>query len=178
LTRAFVAVSVPDAVLDAVAERTAGLAVPGRRTTRDQWHLTLQFLGNRADVAAVTDALRGIDVAAGPARLGGAGAFPRAARGTVLWLGMVEGVPLLARLADAVAARLDPLGYERDTRPYRPHLTLARCRTATDLREAIASMGDAPVGPAWRVDALTLYESILGNDRARYVARASIALPG
>ncbi len=178
MTRAFVAVSLPDPVLDAVAERTAGVAVPGRRTTRDQWHLTLQFLGNRVDVDAVRDALYGIDVTAGSARLGGAGAFPRAARATVLWLGLVDGDPLIARLADGVANRLAPLGHERDARTYRAHLTIARCRRSTDLRDAIASLGDAPVGPSWRVDAVTVFESILGRKGARYVERASIPLAG
>ena len=62
MTRAFVAVRLPDAVLDAVAHRLAELSVPGRRTTRDQWHLTLQFLGDDADVDAVVAALDGLDV--------------------------------------------------------------------------------------------------------------------
>jgi 2'-5' RNA ligase len=178
LTRAFVAVELPAAVLDAVEQRTAGITVPGRRATRDQWHLTLQFLGNRADVDAVTRALVGIDVAPFGARLGCAGAFPRAARGTVLWLGVTDGTEWLARLADAVMERTEPLGYERDERPYRPHLTLARCRAPTDLRETIAALGDDPVGPAWRVDAVTVFESRTQPDGARHAPRAVIPLPG
>ena len=75
MTRAFVAVSPPDAVLDAVAARAAGVTIPGRPTTRDQWHVTLQFLGNRADVDAVAAALIGLDAERGTARLGGAGAL-------------------------------------------------------------------------------------------------------
>jgi 2'-5' RNA ligase len=178
LTRAFVAVRLPDAVLDAVAERTAALDVPDRRTTREQWHLTLQFLGNRADVDAVTAALRGLDVSPGSARLGGAGAFPRPTRATVLWLGLAEGGELLARLADAVMQRTASLGHERDDRAYRPHLTLARCKSPTDLREVIASIGDAPIGPGWRVDAVAVFESETRPEGARYLERASIALPG
>jgi 2'-5' RNA ligase len=177
LTRAFVAVQLPEAVLDAVDERTVGVAVPGRRTTRDQWHLTLQFLGNRADVDAVAEVLAGIDVAPGEVRIGGAGAFPRPARATVLWLGVTEGEDVLARLADAVMTRTESLGHERDTRPYRPHLTLARCRTPTDLRPTVAILGDGPVGPTWRVEAVTVFESTTQRDGARYTPRAVIALP-
>ena len=118
----------------AVEERAASIAVPGRRMTRDQWHLTLQFLGNRADVDAVAEVLAGLDVVPGVVRIGGAGAFPRASRGTVLWLGVAEGGAWLAQLADAVMTRTEPLGHERESRPFRPHLTLARSRTPADLR--------------------------------------------
>jgi len=176
LTRAFVAVSLPDAVLDAVAARAASVTIPGRPTTRDQWHVTLQFLGNRADVDAIAAALAGLDAAGGTARVGGAGAFPRPARASVLWLGFVEGGPVLQRVADAVMERTEPLGYERETRPFRPHLTLARCRTPADLRPVIAALGDAPVGPAWTVDSVTVYESKTHRDGAQYISRETIAL--
>jgi 2'-5' RNA ligase len=178
LTRAFVGVRLPAAVLDAVEERAASIAVPGRRMTRDQWHLTLQFLGNRADVDAVAEVLAGLDVVPAAVRIGGAGAFPRASRGTVLWLGVAEGGAWLAQLADAVMTRTESLGHERETRPFRPHLTLARCRTPADLRESVATLGDDPVGPAWRVDAVTLFESRTLRDGARYTPRAEIALAG
>ena len=178
MTRAFVAVSLPDAVLDAVAARAAEVTMAGRPTTRDQWHVTLQFLGNRADIDAVTAVLAGLDVPGGTARVGGAGAFPRAARGSVLWLGLVEGAPVLQRLADAVMRRTEPLGHERETRAYHPHITLARCRAPTDLRGVIAALGDGPVGPAWTIDAVTVYESRTHREGARYIPRATIALPG
>jgi 2'-5' RNA ligase len=177
LTRAFVAVSLPDAVLDAVAARAASVAIPGRPTTRDQWHVTLQFLGDRADLDAVAAALTGLEVEGGPARLGGAGAFPRPARASVLWLGFVDGGPVLQRLADAVMQRTDPLGHERETRPFQPHVTLARCRTPTDVRPVVAALGDSPFGPAWTIDTVTVYESKRLRDGARYIPRGRIELP-
>src|SRR5438309_978649 len=138
-------------------------------TTRDQWHITLQFLGNRADLDAVASALDGLDVAGGAARVGGAGAFPDARRGRVLWLGLVDGAALATRLAAAVVERTETLGHEREARPFRPHVTLARGRVASDLRNAIAAIGDDPVGPSWRVDAVTVYESRTHRDGARYL---------
>jgi 2'-5' RNA ligase len=177
VTRAFVAVRLPDAVLDAVARRTAGLTLPGRSTTREQWHLTLQFLGDGADVDAVASALAGIDAPRGPVRFGGAGAFPAARRAQVVWLGLAAGAEVLARVADAVGGRMAALGHERETRPFRPHLTLARLRKEADVRAVIAAIGDEPVGPAWEVDAVTVFESLRGADGARYVERATIALP-
>jgi len=177
VTRAFVAVRIPDVVLDAVDRRVAELSVPGRRTTREQWHLTLQFLGDHADVDAVVAALDGIEAQRGRARLGGAGAFPDATRALVFWLGLAEGASVLARIASAVAERTEVLGHAADTRPFRPHLTLARCRNATDLRSLIAAVGDVPVGPEWDVDAIAVYESERLADGARYIERAQILLP-
>jgi 2'-5' RNA ligase len=179
VTRAFVAVRLPNVVLSAVSVRTAGLKIRGGRTTTpDQWHLTLQFLGNDADVDAVAAALDRFSVPGGPVRLGGAGAFPNARRARVLWVGLAEGSDVLARLAKELAERLARIGYEPDARPLRPHLTLVRCASPTDARAAIAAFGSDPVGPVWNVDALTVFESELRREGARYVERASVALPG
>jgi 2'-5' RNA ligase len=176
VTRAFVAVRLPEVVLDAVDRRVADLSVPGRRTTREQWHLTLQFLGDDVDVDAVVGALADVDARRGRARLGGVGAFPDAAGAHVFWLGLAEGSKVLADIAKVVAERTARLGYEADTRPFRPHVTLARCRSAADLRALIAAVGNEPVGPAWEIDAVTVYESRRLADGARYVERAAIPL--
>lgn len=177
MARAFVAVRLPDVVLDAVGERVANLSIPGRVTTRDQWHVTLQFLGDNADVDAVIAALEGIEVSGGRAQLGGAGAFPDAARARVMWLGFAEGASVLERIARAVAQRTAVLGHEADPRPFRPHLTLARFRDPTDARGAITTFGAEPVGPTWEVDAIAVYESERRADGARYLERARIQLP-
>lgn len=177
MTRAFVAVRLPEPVLDAVADRLAPLAVTGRPTTREQWHLTLQFLGDDADLDAVGDALDGIDTAGGRARLGGPGAFPDARHAHVLWLGLAHGTIEVTRLAAEVVRRVAPLGHDPDIRPFRPHITLARWRAPSDLRTLIASIGDEPVGPTWDIDAVTVYESRRRSTGADYVARATIPLP-
>jgi 2'-5' RNA ligase len=178
VTRAFVAVALPADVLAAVSARTEALRIRGGRAmTRDQWHLTLQFLG-AADIEAVTAALKGFSVRGGRVRLGGAGAFPNARRGRVLWIGVADGADVLARLAHGVAERLAPVGYEPDARPFRPHLTIVRCASPTDLREPVAELGAEPFGSDWPVDALTVYESVLRPEGARYIERASVPLPG
>ena len=58
MTRAFVAICPPDAVLDAIAARVASVPhANARMTARDQWHITLQFLGDDADIDAIETAL-------------------------------------------------------------------------------------------------------------------------
>jgi RNA 2',3'-cyclic 3'-phosphodiesterase len=179
VTRAFVAVRLsPEAINDLVT-RTAGLEFRGGRImTGDQWHLTLQFLGDHADTAGVAAALDGFAVPGGEVRFGAAGAFPSARRGRVLWIGVSEGADLLTRLAAEVGRRMARIGYEGDGRAFFPHVTVARCANPTDLRGPIAALDSMVGAGSWRVDELTVYESELRPEGARYLPRASVLLPG
>jgi 2'-5' RNA ligase len=177
VTRAFVAIRPPDAVLDEVDALSTSLDLGvARRTTREQWHVTLQFLGNHADVDAVADALTGLRVPAANARLGGLGAFPSTKRARVVWLGFAQGEELLAALAHEVGERLSPLGHVPEARAYHGHLTLARYKTGVDVRAALAS--DVPaVGDAWLANEVILYESRVRRTGAEYVPVATVSLP-
>jgi 2'-5' RNA ligase len=177
VSRAFVAVVPPDEVLDAVGNVLGRLEVPGSRITRrDQWHLTLQFLGNRADLDTVAGALGELAVRPGSVQLGDFGGFPKERRARVLWLGVVEGGSFLVQLAAAVGALLGPLGYPPEERDYHPHLTLARWKAPADLREAVAALETGPVGPAWPVDEVVLFESFTRPAGAEHVERARFRL--
>ncbi len=189
MSRAFVAVVPPRAVLDAVgkvswraAHRPAELSLPRllgpRWTTREQWHLTLQFLGNGVDLDAAASALATVRGGAAAARLGGVGGFPTEKRGTVVWVGVREGARDLSALAAAVKEAMLPVVPEPDTREYHPHLTLARLARGTDLRAAAAAAGRAPIGPRWTADRITLFESVSGSSGHRYRAHAEIMLSG
>jgi 2'-5' RNA ligase len=160
LGRAFVAVVPPDDVLDAVGAAAARMDIPStaRRTTRPQWHLTLQFLGNRVDFAAVAGALEPLAVRGSAVQLGAAGAFPTERRGRVLWLGVTRGDALL------------------EARPYHAHLTLARLKAPADLRPVVAALGSGPLGRAWTAEEVVLFQSRTGRGGAEYTARARFPL--
>ncbi len=178
MTRAFVAVQPPPNALDAIAERTAVVQMtPGRRTTRAQWHITLQFLGDYVDLATVVAALGAEPIrlgGSGELRLGGAATFDAPQRARILMLGLQAGAEWLGALAAAVEARIGPLGYTRhaDAPGFVPHLTLCRYKKPVDLRAACAAIGPDPVGAAWRVDEVLLVESELRSDGARHTVRA------
>ena len=179
--RAFVAIRPPESVLDAIAARTARLVLPhGRLTTRDQWHVTLQFLG-KADVDAVGDALTDIDVGAKEVRLSGAGSLPPERRSKYLVAYLFDADGWVFGLRDAVAERLLPLGFEPDHRDRGaqrlwPHLTLARLKAATRMEDLAAGVGSEPIGEPWTVDEIVVYESQLRSTGAEYAARARIPL--
>lgn len=79
--------------------------------------------------------------------------------------------PELQALAGDLARSLNAAGFTLETRPYRAHLTLARKGRATINRVALAE----PV--VWKVDALHLVESQLGQNGARYRCLRSWPLP-
>ena len=187
MSRAFVAVVPPREVLDAAGKvswrathRPAELALPRllgpRWTTREQWHLTLQFLGNGVDLDAAAAALATVRGAPVSLRLGRVGGFPNEKRATVVWLGVLAGAPELSVLAGAVKDAMLAVVPEPDTRQYHPHLTLARLARGADLRAAVAAAGRAPIGPRWVADRITLFESVSGSSGHRYRAHAEITL--
>lgn len=177
MTRAFVAVVPPPAVLDAVADALGHPEIPGARLTRrEQWHLTLQFLGNRVDVDAVAGALGSLAADPGTVQLGGFGAFPSERRGRVLWLGVATGGPFLAQLVAAVGARLGPLDHRPEDREYNPHLTLARCKVPTDLQGTVGALPSGPVGAEWTAAEVVVFESTTHPSGAEHAERARFAL--
>lgn len=117
--RLFVAVRPPDDVLDAVAA-LARPAHPGVRwTTRDQWHVTLRFLGEVGESEPVAAALAAAPLPAATAALG-----PRV---TALGSGVVcLPVAGLDALAAAVSEATAGWGRPPEHRRFRGHLTLAR----------------------------------------------------
>jgi RNA 2',3'-cyclic 3'-phosphodiesterase len=179
--RAFVAVRPPDAVLKAVEETLAPArkAMVGPRWAgRDQWHVTLQFLGPVEALAPVVDGLSAAVAGLEPFRfrLGGSGAFPNPRRARVVWIGAQEGAGLMAGVAAAVTGALAPLGYEAETRPFRSHLTVARLRDPGDVAPALAVLGDGPVGETWTVEEIVLYQSRLSPSGSRYSVLAELPL--
>jgi RNA 2',3'-cyclic 3'-phosphodiesterase len=159
MPRLFVAVWPPDDVLDRLAALERPEVAGLRWTTREQWHVTVRFLGQVVDVEAVVAALSGLDVETGVARLGPA--VDRFGR-RILHV-PVAGLDAIA--ADVVRVSAGQ-GEPPDDRPFRGHITLARARERgnVDLR----SYAGAPVAGAWSVTEICLVESRLSPHGARY----------
>jgi 2'-5' RNA ligase len=155
VARLFVGVRPPDHVLDELAALPRA-AEPGvRYTTRDQWHITLRFLG-QAEVGDAAAALERLDSPSAEARLG-----PQVSR-----LGRdVVVVPVggLEQLAADVAAVTAAVGDPPDPRPFAGHLTLARLR-----RRGACRIAGAPLSTSFAVEEVELVRSRLDPAGARY----------
>ncbi len=93
-------------------------------------HITTRFIGEwpEARLGELKSALGTVAVP-GPIRIAveGFGFFPNAASPKTLYAGVHGGEPLTA-LARVTNDALETVGCARDTRPYSPHLTLARLK--------------------------------------------------
>jgi 2'-5' RNA ligase len=140
----------------------------------DALHLTLRFLGSTPEdrVASAAAAVAEASGVTGPFEvlLAGSGAFPGASAPRALWLGIDAGGPELAALARALDTALASRGWPSDPRPFRAHLTLARCEDPGVGRAAAAAVAEAAAGfrAGWRAGCLVLFESQLGRGPARY----------
>ena len=101
----------------------------------------------------------------------GAGAFPPRGAPRVLWAGVGEGADAVCSLEREVSERLAARGVEREDRPYRPHLTLARVRDPSGLRSGplFENLADRRFG-ATSVDAITLFQSRMSPKGSTYVS--------
>jgi 2'-5' RNA ligase len=137
-------------------------------------HLTLRFLGPTAPerLAGVEDVVRRTAETGRPFRvaLGGAGAFPTGRRPRVLWLDVVDGVDALASLTVDLDRGFHAAGWPLETRPFRPHLTLARTDGARDAASTAAALIDLGAGleVRWKAETITLFESRTGGGPPRY----------
>ena len=181
--RLFVAVEIDAAVARVIDECSAALKrdalshAPRARITwvpSERLHLTIRFIGEVDDdrVDTIADALKpALTTKAFDLACEGAGAFPASGHPRVLWIGIAGGVESLAALEREVSGRLTSCGIPRETRQYRPHLTLARVRDATGLRSGPLMEGCATrrFGTS-HVDAITLFQSRLSPQGPTYVA--------
>jgi len=169
--RLFLALRLPDDVLDAVAtwqERLHGVRV----VPREHLHVTLAFLGHRpaGELDAILGALRDSAAHADDLRL----AFERyrETRSVAMLLLADEGGRATA-LADDVQARLEALGvYRREGRAWLPHLTVARFRERPRLRLEPPSVRTFVPSDA------AAYLSRLRPSGAQYEVLESVALGG
>lgn len=180
--RLFVGLAVDEAVKDALERLTLRLRAKDdglRWSTRDQWHVTLVFLGEVADEARarlVTE-LGHLRQPAVALRMSGLGVFERAG---ILHAEVEVTAPLLG-LYEAVAAAVRRCGLAVEDRPYRAHITLARSRNR-DGRKTIErlkrSVEQQKLNGQWEATEFLLYESQLSPGGSKYIVRERFALSG
>jgi len=160
--RLFVATDLPESLCRSLA--ALARTVPGGRPVRaEQVHLTLHFAGELGDAAAgrLRAALGSVDSPAFQLRVRGVGCFPKRRDPRVVWAGLEES-EALAALHASVDQALRAAGFETESRPFHPHLTLARLRRPDPRAirawlEDHADLAEAPV----EVAELRLYSSRL-----------------
>jgi 2'-5' RNA ligase len=167
--RLFVGIELDDRIRNEIED----LVRPWRSLDGFRWvpaenlHLTLAFLGwvEVSTVDAIVDRLP--TAAARPhafsTRLSGAGRFPERGKARVLWVGLDDAGGALTALAETVQGSLQD-SFQREDRPYRPHITVARARRPV----AVPGLETGGGSSSFDVDEIALFESHLGRQHARY----------
>jgi RNA 2',3'-cyclic 3'-phosphodiesterase len=170
--RLFCGLRLPEDALDALSVWQAEHIRGARPVPREHLHVTLAFLGHRPveELGPVGDALRAAVEASRPITL-----VPERYRETrsvgMLVLKDAEGAA--TSLAEDLQERLERAGaYERERRPWLPHLTVARFRDRPRLRPPLPELGEVAPSDA------AVFISELRPSGARYVVVDSFALGG
>jgi 2'-5' RNA ligase len=173
--RAFIAIDLPESIRAALGRTQASFrsASPDARWTQPEGiHLTLKFLDEISDakVKQVSERLKSL----GPFEsfivgLKGFGFFPDDRRPRVFWVG-VDAPARLRQLAEQVEDAMARIGFAREERAFRPHLTLARFKVPQPqpaLQSLLTQQGEQELGN-FEVSEFFLFESKLSPHGAEY----------
>jgi len=175
--RSFIAIDLPEETRKALAviqEQLKQSRAGVRWVKPGSIHLTLKFLGNISsgqveDIAtAAARVVRDEPVFAICA--GGLGAFPSQRKPRVIWVGIKGEVERLGSIQARLENSLEPLGFAREQRGFRPHLTLGRSKDRRGLQNLVDAWAalDVPEFDSFDVTEIILYKSDLRPTGAIY----------
>jgi 2'-5' RNA ligase len=185
--RVFIAVPLPlDLKVQLVALQQEFRTLPLEATwVREAgFHLTLKFLGDveSTQIKAIISCMTATAQQCHPVSLAlaGVGVFPQESAPRVLWVGIQDATGDLRRMQQALDAHLEPVGFPSETRPFAPHLTLARLKRIFRRGDFLATLKryrETAVGKL-DVDHIELVESQLHASGARYSTVHTTHFPG
>ena len=150
--RAFIAIELPPAViamLGKVQQNLKSLRVGARWVRPENIHLTLKFLGdiNPGEVDKICGAMTAAAKGVAPLTLtvAGIGVFPGLKRPRVIWVGLGGKIQPMLELQHNIENRLADVGFPKEKRSFKGHLTLGRFKEPADpdtIRRAMAEYSD------------------------------------
>lgn len=154
-----------------------GLGVGGSYKGPDNFHITLEFLGelDKSRVPVLSQVLTKVAGQYGPFELsiGGLGAFPSFKRAHTLWTGIRGNLPELDRLQRDLHLELKNKGFKVEERQFKPHITLAS-RPNFDQCD-LTAVRSKSLGHC-RVEEIVLFESKVTGGRRAYIKIAGAPL--
>jgi RNA 2',3'-cyclic 3'-phosphodiesterase len=184
--RIFVAIDISDAAravcrshIDSLRHDFPQVRVGWERS--EKLHVTLKFLGSTKPdrieelISRVADAAEHQDSFS--LRLDSPGSFPPKGKPRVLWIGTGGDVDDLIRLENDVADVCESLGYEREAKPFHPHITIGRVRDHRDAYALADAHRAARIEPVeFDVRGVAIYESKLVPTGSVYTKLSSVPL--
>ena len=184
--RTFIAVPLPPEARTLLADVQAEMRsfrADVKWTAPDSIHLTLKFLGeiDPAILPALAGLLREQTAVEAPftMRMYGLGGFPNARNPRVIWFGLEGDLRALSSLQAKVESACAKAGFPPEQRPFRPHFTLGRVRSKSNLQPLTdyIKIGSA-LEHTFTVKNLNIYQSTLRRQGAVYAVLEEIELKG
>ncbi|SDX38735.1 2'-5' RNA ligase [Marininema mesophilum] len=167
LYRLFIAIPLPDYQRLALSRWSESMQkeLPFQRWVHpSDYHITLQFLGacTFKQAREVKRELKQIVAQEEPFHLhiDTIGFFGVPTHPRVLWAGLGGDVERLLTLYETVANKIEPLGFTKEKRAYKPHITLAKKYWRNDFPyDRLGELSPIHGELYWTVDELILYQT-------------------
>ena len=132
----------------------------------EKLHLTLKFLGetNEVQIEKLSEIVSEISAQFSNLKfeLSETGVFPSQQNTRVLWLGVNGDIELLQNINSILETECEKIGFKKETRIFKPHLTIARIREPQKSKYLIQKHLENIFAPvAFEVSEIVIYESRL-----------------
>jgi 2'-5' RNA ligase len=179
MPRLFIAIDLPDPIMEQLARISFGL--PGVRwTPPEQLHLTLRFIGEVDGTLFhdIREELSRVEAPAMTMQLEGMGHFPPRKAPRVLWVGITSrSREALQILRNRVDTRLSQAGIAPEGRKFAPHITIGRIKNCPVSRLTKFLQGHALFETQpFQIERFHLYSSALTSKGAIHNIEASYNL--
>jgi len=168
--RSFIAVKLNDEAHKAVTQAQTCLKQTGcdvKWVAPNNIHLTLKFLG-QVPLDKI-DTVKGVlnhclqSTESIETVLTGLGVFPRPQRPRVIWVGLEDKERKIQQLADLIETSLNKIGFPKEDRAFKSHITIGRVRSLKNVKQLTQTMGKypLPLGIKQTIEQITFFKSTL-----------------
>lgn len=133
---------------------------------KEKLHLTLKFLGetNEKQLIELTEIVRktAAQFSGFELQIAETGVFPGLKNPRILWLGVKDATDSLSKISEFLEIKCERIGFKREKRKFKPHLTLARLREPHKSTEIAKKHLEYEFEPSrFEASEIVIYESKL-----------------
>jgi len=148
--RTFIAIPLPPDVLEEFRRLISHMKAVDAQVKwvrPESIHLTLKFLGG-VESQKLSHIFRAVETScanfeAFPLKIATQGAFPTLKRPRVFWVGVIDpSTKILSDLQATIEESLAALGYPKEARTFKPHLTIGRVKKPQPMDEVVKAFLD------------------------------------
>ena len=186
LQRLFIGIKFSSEIIDALAATSAAMQAQAADlgadiswVSRDNFHLTLKFIGTKATADAAIAALNPVALASPvfEVQVKSCLVFPNESRPAMLWARVFDENEALSSLARAVESALAGVGVPAEPYPFTPHVTLGRVKSGRVAGELLFPYKMRDFG-SMRVSSFDLFLSEQIDGCPKYTSLYSFQMTG